>query len=94
MALEHNDYQIETNNINHDNSQFRSCSIFKLEQVRSTGENVASGFKTAKGVVQGWLNSPSHLANIEGDFTNVGIGTTKNAKGTLYYTNLFFKQSK
>ena len=92
LALQHNDYQIALNDINHDNSQFRSCSIFKLEQVRSTGENVAFGFKTAKSVVQGWLDSPSHLANIEGDFSNVGIGTTKNENGILYYTNIFFKQ--
>ena len=39
------------------------------------GENLAYGFATSSGVVTGWMNSPSHKANIlDSGFTQVGFG--------------------
>lgn len=38
------------------------------------GENLAYGFSTSQGTVDGWMNSPSHRANILGDYTEVGFG--------------------
>jgi uncharacterized protein YkwD len=46
---------------------------------------------SAKEVVEGWLNSPGHKRNIEGDFTLTGIGVAKNNKGIIYYTQIFTK---
>ena len=44
------------------------------------GENLAYGFSTSSGVVQGWMNSPSHAANIlDTDFTEVGFGIANGA---------------
>ncbi len=58
---------------------------------RKSAENVALGSKSADEVVRGWLNSPGHKQNIEGDFTLTGIGVARDKKGVLYYTQLFIK---
>lgn len=39
------------------------------------GENIAAGYQTPKKVVQGWIDSPGHRANLLGkDFEDIGIG--------------------
>lgn len=38
------------------------------------GENLAYGFMTSQSTVDGWMNSPSHKANILGDYRDVGFG--------------------
>jgi len=38
------------------------------------GENLAYGFGTSQGAVDGWMNSPSHRANILGNYADVGFG--------------------
>jgi hypothetical protein len=39
------------------------------------GENLAYGFSTSNATVSGWMNSPSHKANLlDPDFTEVGFG--------------------
>ena len=41
------------------------------------GENLARGFKTAHGITDAWLASPSHRANIlNKNYTQVGFATT------------------
>ena len=44
------------------------------------GENLAYGFATSAGVVQGWMDSPSHRANIlDSGFVHVGFGIANGA---------------
>jgi uncharacterized protein YkwD len=39
------------------------------------------------------MNSPTHKANIEGDFTHIGISVTADpVTGRKYYTNMFMKK--
>ena len=38
------------------------------------GENLAYGFSNSYTTNQGWMNSPSHRANILGDYVEVGFG--------------------
>ncbi|HRK41176.1 MAG TPA: CAP domain-containing protein [Candidatus Saccharibacteria bacterium] len=38
------------------------------------GENLAYGFGTSQGAIDGWMNSPSHRANILGNYADVGFG--------------------
>lgn len=46
------------------------------------GENLAYGFSTSAGVVNGWMNSPSHRDNmLNGKFEHVGFGI---ANGSNY----------
>ncbi len=49
------------------------------------GENIAAGYTTPAGVVQGWLDSPPHRENIErAEFTEIGVGYYN---GSAYYTH-------
>ena len=54
-------------------------------------ENVASGPMSAREVVDGWLHSPGHRRNIEGDFRLTGIGLAAGDNGMIYFTQIFVK---
>ena len=42
---------------------------------RTAGENIAMGYSTAEAVVNAWMNSESHRANIlNGTYTQIGVG--------------------
>jgi uncharacterized protein YkwD len=45
----------------------------------------------AREVVDGWLNSPGHRRNIEGDFRLTGIGIAKRSDGMVYFTQIFIR---
>jgi len=64
----------------------------ELHGTSATGENIAFGKMTAKQVIDAWLKSPDHRANIEGNFNYTGVGVAKDAKGVVYYTQLFVKK--
>ncbi len=40
----------------------------------SAGENLAYGFDTSAGAIDGWMNSPGHRANMLGDYKEMGFG--------------------
>jgi uncharacterized protein YkwD len=41
----------------------------------SVGENIAAGYATPEAVVQGWMNSPGHRANIlNSSYEEIGVG--------------------
>lgn len=53
------------------------------------GENIAYGQSTPAAVMQSWLNSSGHRANIlSRDFTTIGVGYTV-VNGTAYWTQFF-----
>jgi len=57
---------------------------------RAAGENIAMGQTTPAQVMQGWMNSPGHRANIlNASFTQIGVGIAKNAQGQLIWTQQF-----
>jgi uncharacterized protein YkwD len=54
------------------------------------GENIAWGYRTPEAVVDAWLKSPGHRANILNCKAKaVGVGLAKKADGTPYWTQLF-----
>jgi uncharacterized protein YkwD len=56
---------------------------------QSAGENIAYGQKTPEAVMNAWMNSSGHRANIlKNGFGKVGIGVYK-VNGVLYWTQLF-----
>jgi uncharacterized protein YkwD len=74
----------------HRGLQLRMNAIDRqIGPITATGENVAYGQMTAKEVVEGWLQSPGHKRNIEGNFKLTGIGWAKDTKGMIYYTQIF-----
>ena len=62
-----------------------------LGTVHVAAENVASGPMSAREVVDGWLHSPGHRRNIEGDFRLTGIGLAGGRDGMIYFTQIFIK---
>ncbi|RHO16452.1 CAP domain-containing protein [Butyricicoccus sp. AM18-35] len=53
------------------------------------GENIAYGQSTPEAVVQSWMNSSGHRANIlSSSFTSIGVGCTV-VNGTAYWAQLF-----
>jgi uncharacterized protein YkwD len=54
------------------------------------GENIAYGYPSPRAVVQGWLNSPGHRANIEnGHFRVTGIGAASRNGGPVFWSQTF-----
>ena len=54
------------------------------------GENIASGYESPASVMQGWLGSPGHRANIERpEFRAIGVGVARSSAGTTYWTQDF-----
>ena len=54
------------------------------------GENIASGQRTPEIVVNAWMNSPGHRANIlSNNFSKIGVGYVTNSNGTPYWTQIF-----
>jgi len=54
---------------------------------RSAGENIAMGYSTAEAVMDGWMNSEGHRANIlNASFTTIGVGYVANGN---YWTQWF-----
>ncbi len=76
----------------HDGFEKRIETIKKsFGWISASSENVAYGKLSAKEVVKGWLNSPGHKKNIEGNYRYTGIGFYKDRKGVIYFTQIFFR---
>lgn len=57
---------------------------------KGAGENIAYGQKTPAQVMQSWMNSQGHRANIlNKDFTSIGVGYYVGQNGTAYWAQLF-----
>lgn len=56
----------------------------------SAGENIAWGQRSPQAVMDAWMNSKGHRANImDPNFTTIGVGYYQNANGTNYWCQLF-----
>lgn len=76
----------------HDGFEKRIETIKKsVGWISASSENVAYGKLSAKEVVKGWLNSPGHKKNIEGNYRYTGIGFYKDKKGVIFFTQIFFR---
>ncbi len=57
---------------------------------RGAGENIAWGQKTPEQVMEAWMNSSGHRANImNAKYTSIGVGYYPNAAGRNYWSQLF-----
>lgn len=69
-------------------SPFQMMKSFGISY-RAAGENIAKGYTTPAAVVNGWMNSPGHRANIlSSSFTEIGVGYVSDGH---YWTQLFRK---
>lgn len=65
-----------------------------LPRIGGGAENVAYGNISVANIVKGWINSPGHRQNMEGPYNITGVGVYRDKKGVLYYTQIFFNQTK
>ena len=57
---------------------------------KSAGENIAKGQTSAAQVMEAWMNSSGHRANImDAKFTHIGVGYVKDGN---YWTQMFIKK--
>jgi len=58
----------------------------------AAGENIAKGQRTPAAVMDGWMNSPGHRANIlNSNFTEIGVGHVTDSNGTNYWVQMFIR---
>lgn len=70
-------------------SPFEMMKSFGIKY-NTAGENIARGQLTAQSVVNGWMNSSGHRANIiNPSFNKIGVGHFKSSNGTNYWTQMF-----
>lgn len=72
-------------------SPFNMMESFGI-RFSAAGENIAYGQRTPQEVMNGWMNSPGHKANIlSGVYNQIGVGVAKASNGTFYWTQMFIK---
>jgi uncharacterized protein YkwD len=87
-----NDYFSHTGR---DGSNFSERAKRQGYNIGYGGENIASGYSTPEKVVQGWMDSPGHKANILGEnYVDIGVGYaySKGSSYGAYWTAVFGSQ--
>ncbi len=93
IADGHTNYMIDAGQVSHDNFALRAQNLIDNANAKAVAENVAYGYGTAQGVLNGWLNSVEHKKIIENpDFTHFGISTKSNSEGRNYFTQIFINK--
>ncbi|WP_308249747.1 CAP domain-containing protein [Sphaerisporangium fuscum] len=93
-ALGHSTDMATQNYFSHTSKDGRSF----MDRIRGAGftggsawaENIAMGQTTPAAVMNSWMNSAGHKANIMNcKYTLIGVGAAKNSKGQIYWTQDF-----
>lgn len=80
--------------VGHQGFEHRFAQIRKLmPSTQQASENVAYGYRNVDEVIQGWIHSPGHRANILGSFRLTGIAIARDERGRPYYTQIFSRPS-
>ena len=67
-------------------SPFNMMKSFGISY-KTAGENIAKGYSSPKAVVDAWINSPGHRANIlNSSYTHIGVGYVVSGN---YWTQMF-----
>ena len=75
-----------------DGSSFNSALTEAGVNFRGAGENIAYGQNSPEKVMEGWMNSSGHRANIlNSSYTSIGVGHYQNASGVNYWTQFFIR---
>ena len=75
-----------------DGSSFNSALTEAGVNFSGAGENIAYGQNSPEKVMEGWMNSSGHRANIlNSSYTSIGVGHYQNTSGVNYWTQLFIR---
>lgn len=74
-------------------SPFKMMEDFGI-RFSAAGENIAYGQPTPQAVMNAWMNSAGHRANIlSASYNQIGVGVAKKSNGTLYWTQEFIRSA-
>jgi len=90
-ALRHNKFMISQGERSHANFNSRASNISEKMGAQLVAENIADNYNTINAVLEAWKESEGHRKNLEADFTHSAISIKEDAKGKLYFTQIFFK---
>ena len=98
VARAHSSDMISRNFFSHTNPDGESPSD-RLKRngisYRASAENIAYGQQSASAVMEAWMNSSGHRANIlSRNVTELGVGAVKNSRGTIYWTQVFVSREQ
>jgi len=83
-AQKHSDWMAQKNTLRHSSINVLMGKYFFV------GENIAWNQKTELEVVDAWMHSSGHRANIMNrSYTKIGFGMSLNEKGELYWCTVF-----
>lgn len=92
LALKHSqDMANGKKSFGHSGYDRRVVQIKKVFGTCKTAENVAYGATDAKDAVNTWKGSSGHRKNMLGDYKYIGVGTARNKRGVIFYTQIFVK---
>ena len=92
-AQKHSTYMARRRVLSHTGSNGSSVGQ-RARQARynftTIGENIGVGQNNARQIVRGWLDSPSHCANLmRSDFNEAGVGRARCVRGQWYWTMMY-----
>jgi uncharacterized protein YkwD len=96
QAKAHSEKMARVGKIGHEGFHDRVQSVSKEIVYRSASENVGYnvGYDQPEAiVVQDWIGSPGHHKNMIGRYDLTGIGSAKNARGEIYFTQIFIRKA-
>jgi stress response protein SCP2 len=92
-AQAHSDDMVRRDFFSHgnpDGHQVWDRALAQGYQYRKVAENIAAGQRSAAEVVQGWMDSPGHRANIlDGELTQIGVGHALGGSYGTTWTQVF-----
>jgi uncharacterized protein YkwD len=95
-SLRHSEDMARYNFFDHVNPRDGTHSWERVERAgykySTTGENIGAGYQSAEAVVEGWIKSPGHCANLMNpEFTEMGaaMAVNRQSKMGLYWTQEF-----
>lgn len=80
--------------LGHDGFQARAKKISGFLALAGAAENVSKHRREsdfAETAVIGWLDSPVHRKNIDGDYSVTGVGAARDAEGVVFFTQFFVR---
>lgn len=90
-AGEHTSYMISKGALSHSFFEERASKIAKQTGAELVAENVSRNYDTMQEILDGWINSPNHKVNLEGNFNYSAISILPDANGKLYVTQMFYR---
>ncbi len=69
----------------------RQKEVAQILPFHSMAENVAYGARSGREAVALWKSSSAHRRNLLGNYKYTGIGTARDRKGNIYFTQIFVR---